>query len=287
MAENLKQKLNNIKELKWTILSAIVFLQTCCYAFATEKTENLSDEIFNAALQVEAADKYNGITTEAAKAVDTAVKGNAAEQAMAAEQVGEETISSGNHVIQSIKNLVHHSTDSLKDMGSSLDGSVGAATGNNAFLTKLIVVFILVAISIVIIVAIILIAKKFVFKKSNLTEFAADDDIEFDESKFEDDGFQQIEDDDDFEEIQDSKQQGNTSHTMIPPKSQIEQEPPVQQVQDEISQEYEEPAQVQQQTVQQQTQVPITPQHGNIAFKISEPQNIQEAMKIFLKITKE
>lgn len=147
MAENLKQKQNKINLLKSIVYSAISWSYANC-TFAIQKEENLSDEIFNAAMQVEAsADNYNGI----ANAVDSQTAGNAAEQI--------ETAASGN-------NILHNAVNGLQNVGSSLGDNMDAVTGSNPLVTKLLVVFVLVFISICIIVVLILLAKKFVFKKT-------------------------------------------------------------------------------------------------------------------------
>ncbi len=260
MEENLKQKLK--KHLRWFILNAIVWLK-CSYVFAASKEENLSDEFFNAAMQVEAKD--SPLSVDATAQTQTAA-GKATEQAMAAEQVGDEAMLSGNNVLDNIKEFLKHGAEKLQDVGNSIGHSLQNLTGGNPLITKLLVALILVVISIVIVVVLIVIAKKFIFKKKNMEEFEDEEDEEFDDSDFEDEEIETIEDsqtpdntqDDDFEEIE------PISHTKIPPKSTIKDEQPTQ--------------------TQGPSSIPVKPQQIK---HLASADSIQTAMKIFLKVTED
>lgn len=295
MDANQKQKLNKIINLKWFLLSAIVCLYANC-AFAAPQ-ENLSDEFFAAAMQVESPEKYNGINADAINLVKTAGS-SSTEQAMAAEQVGEETMLAGNNLLHNIKSVIQQSNDGLKDFGSSIGGNIGSFTGENPFITKLLVVFILVAISILIIVVLVLFAKKFVFKKKNLSPFDTDEDYdeEFDESNFdEDEEIEDIDGEEDFDEEPQIEEKQRVSHTRIPPKSQIEhtevksniEKTPI--LQEEIN------SNIAEQSAPTQNSIPNSSQTQTVEMinrktrtnRLEVPQDVKSAMKIFLKITAE
>lgn len=281
VAENLKQKLNKIiKNLSYSAIS--LFYANC--TFAVPKEENLSDEIFNAAMQVESSgDKYNGITN----VIDSQSVGNAAEQI--------ETATSGN-------NVLNNAVNGLQNVGSSLGDNMDAVTGGNPLITKLLVVFILVFISIFIIIVLILLARKFVFKKT-VNPFVATGcdemplDEEFDESKFEDDELPYADDDDDEyseEELTVKPEPKRTSHTIIPPKSMIERDekPEVQQEnieQDDIAQvpKSKENLSSKQEQNLQDTVILSLDDEVTAYQRIEEPKDISSAIQIFLKITAE
>lgn len=283
MVENLKQKLNKNKLLRNIVYSAIGWCYANC-TFAVPKEENLSDEIFNAAMQVETSkDNYNDI----ANVVDSQAAGNAAEQI--------DTAVSGN-------NILDNAVNGLQNVGSSIGDNMDVVTGGNLLVTKLLVVFVLVFVSICIIVVLILLAKKFVFKKTTNPFVAATAkdtkdmnlDEEFDESKFEDDELPYADDDDDeFLDEEKMPEIKRTSHTMIPPKSMIKHD---EEPQETINQE-----KVEQKTVTQPQNELFTQQEADLKnttilqmdnetdtyLRIAEPKDIASAMQVFLKVTAE
>ena len=282
MAENQKQKLNKINLLKNIVYSAI----GCSYAnctFAVSKEENLSDEIFNAAMQVQSSsDDYNSITN----VVDSQAASNAAEQI--------DTTVAGN-------NVLHNAVNGLQNIGSSLCDNINTVTGNNPLVTKLLVVFILVFISICIIIVLILLAKKFVFKKTvnpfvTTKDNEMDLDEEFDESKFEDDELPYADDDDELmeEEQNTEPKQKRISHTMIPPKSMIEHDEETESKQKNIVQDgaVQETVALSKEELRQEqdmTDTVILPLNDDTTAyqRITEPKDIASAMQVFLKVTAE
>lgn len=267
MAENLKQKLNKINLLKSIVYSAISWSYANC-TFAVPQEENLSDEIFDAAMQVEgAADKYNDITN----VVDS----------QPVEQIGDEAISAGN-------NVLHNAVNGLQNVGSSIGDNMDAVTGGNPLFTKLLVVFVLVFISICIIVILILLARKFVFKKTTNPFVSANNmstDEDFDESKFENDN------DDELLDEEKTTETKRTSRTIIPPKSTIERD--INTVEQESVESLEQEADFQTEQIPQQE--PDLKNTVNLAInnetgiykRLTEPKDMASAMQVFLKLTAE
>ncbi|MCR5261783.1 MAG: hypothetical protein K6C94_08095 [Candidatus Gastranaerophilales bacterium] len=149
MAENLKQKLNRICSKLKNILSLFCISYFCgIKVFAEELGDIPNDEFIQDALQVD-------VPANAA---------NSAEQNMAAEQVGDEAINSGNNVLHTIKDGLHNALDSMQNLGYTIGEHLEKITGGNPFVTKILVALVLVVISVIVITVLILIAKKFVFK---------------------------------------------------------------------------------------------------------------------------
>ena len=228
-----------------------------CPAFAETKEENLSDEFFNAAMQINVPSDE----TSSGLAVNA---GNVAEQNMAAEQVGEETMNAGTNVLLSIKDWLEKTTDKLQDFGNSIGNQIGNHTGSNPVITKLLVALVLVAVSVVIIVVMVLIAKKFIFKKQNVRQFASDEEDEYDEYDEDDDGYEEYEDGEDDQEYDEYGEP--ITQAQKQPENQPQKQPQ---------------RQSQEQKVQNTQNEMSNPQPRSV----SAPKTMDEAIKIFLQVT--
>lgn len=231
-----------------------------CPAFAETKEENLSDEFFNAAMQINVPSDE----TSSGLAVNA---GNVAEQNMAAEQVGEETMNAGTNVLLSIKDWLEKTTDKLQDFGNSIGNQIGNHTDSNPVITKLLVALVLVAVSVVIIVVMVLIAKKFIFKKQNVRQFASDEEDEYDEYDEYD------EDDDEYEEYEDGEDDQEYDE-YGEPITQAQKQP-------ENQPQKQPQRQSQEQKVQNTQNEVSNPQPRSV----SAPKTMDEAIKIFLQVT--
>lgn len=228
-----------------------------CPAFAETKEENLSDEFFNAAMQINVPSDE----TSSGLAVNA---GNVAEQNMAAEQVGEETMNAGTNVLLSIKDWLEKTTDKLQDFGNSIGNQIGNHTGSNPVITKLLVALVLVAVSVVIIVVMVLIAKKFIFKKQNVRQFASDEEDEYDEYDEDDDEYEEYEDGEDDQEYDEYGEP--ITQAQKQPENQPQKQPQ---------------RQSQEQKVQNTQNEVSNPQPRSV----SAPKTMDEAIKIFLQVT--
>jgi len=226
-------------------------------AFAETKEENLSDEFFNAAMQINVPNDE----TSSGLAVNA---GNVAEQNMAAEQVGEETMNAGTNVLLSIKDWLEKMTDKLQDFGNSIGNQIGNHTGSNPVITKLLVALVLVAVSVVIIVVMVLIAKKFIFKKQNVRQFASDEEDEYDEDDEDDDEYEEYEDDEDDQEYDEYGEP--ITQAQKQPENQPQKQPQRQ------------PQEQKAQNIQNEMSNPQP-------RSVSAPKTMDEAIKIFLQVT--
>lgn len=219
--------------------------------------KNLTEQFFDAATQINVPGDSTELSVDA---------GNVAEQNMAAEQVGENTMNAGTNVLLTIKEWMEKTATNLQDFATNIGTQIEQHTGSNPLVTKLLVIFALVFVSIIVIVIMILIAKKFFFKPKNQNPFnnhateidsedsieeeteEYDEDDEFDESQFEDD--EPIPDEYEDDEYDDSYQEVASQ---------------------ESEQKQTEPIQINKKLTQK--------------VSITTPQTIDEAIKNFLSIT--
>ncbi len=138
MEENLKIKQNKFQNLKWFVLSAVLFIN--CTFIAAE--ENLSDEFFNAAMKVEASSQ-NINTVKNTHSVFT------------------------NLASPSEVNTVVNKNDFLNHSYNISKNFILNLTGHNIFAAKILIVILLVLFISLLIAFFIFFAKKFVFKKNN------------------------------------------------------------------------------------------------------------------------
>ncbi len=158
------------------LLFAVCFLFCNIKALAETSEDNLTEEFFNAAMELDAN------TEPAADAAKTQAASKAAEQSMAAEQVGENAMTSGNNVLHTVKDFLMNLVDKIQTAGSEISSKLGDVFGTNPVISKIILGVILALASVVVIVVFVLIAKKFVFKKKNLQAFDEEEEYEDDDT---------------------------------------------------------------------------------------------------------
>ena len=214
-------------------------------AFSQIKEENLTDEFFNAAINLETAAENTAETTSATEQATQ-------QAAQIVENIAETAATRENAVktnmADTLKETLHAVVDKIQHAGNLISEKISALTHGNPLITKLLVISVLVLVSIAVIIVLVLIAKKFVFKKQAIQQIAPeaeDNDDEFDTSKFDDDIEPVVQDDDD-DEIE------------VTPVSQVEETQP-QSIKNE-------PASIKSDT-------------------IKTPKTLDEAIKNFIKIT--
>ena len=193
-----------------------------------------------------------------------------AEQNMAAEQVGEETINAGNNVLHTIK-------DSLQNFGDLIGENLEKITGGNPFITKILVALVLVVISVFVITILVLIAKKFVFKANKNANIKNNKKIK--QNKKQVNAASEPETDDEYEEYEeeytDTDENEFTDDTQNDTDNQFVNDDEYDDTYDDGYDEYD-------------TSVPEPIQSAGLkssAFLDNEPQTVQEAMGRFVIIT--
>lgn len=157
--KNRKSVVENLKLLQYSLiakLQAVLFIILIGSSpiFATTKEENLSDEFFNAAMN---------LPTDESTAVPVQVAESSANSAQ-----------SGGSFMQPVIDVFNNLTDTLQNFGSSISIQIEKLIGHNPFLSKLLVVLILVFVCIIIIIFLAFIAKKIISKTNNLQVSNAD-----------------------------------------------------------------------------------------------------------------
>lgn len=157
--KNRKSVVENLKLLQYSLiakLQAVLFIVLIGSSpiFATTKEENLSDEFFNAAMN---------LPTDETTAVPVQVAESSANSAQ-----------SGGSFMQPVIDVFNNLTDTLQNFGSSISIQIEKLIGHNPFLSKLLVVLILVFVCIIIIIFLAFLAKKIISKTNNLQVSNAD-----------------------------------------------------------------------------------------------------------------
>lgn len=172
VAENLKPQQYSLIERVQTAI--FLLLIGCNPIFAATKEENLSDEFFNAAMNLP-TDETTAVSVQASDVATNAAANNS-------------------NFMQPVSDAFNKSVEAMQSFGTSLSSQIEKLIGHNPFLSKLLVALILVVVSIVVIVILALIAKKIISKNNNKNTI-----FNTNSSDVEDDDFEEvIEDSDEF-----------------------------------------------------------------------------------------
>lgn len=158
---DVNQKLSQYSLFEKFQMTLLLFLIGCNPIFATTKEENLSDEFFNAAMNL----PTDETTAAPLQAPDVAT--NAA--------------ANNSNFMQPVIDAFNKSVEGMQTFGSSISSQIEKLIGHNPFLSKLLVVLILVVVSIIVIVILALIAKKVMTNKNVVVDSVDGNEEDFEE----------------------------------------------------------------------------------------------------------